>query len=340
MMRYAIALTLVTGLISMTGCGDDSGGSDSGTDATTGMDSSVDSGPDSGRDAGMDATTDGGADSGPADAGATCDPYTADSCPSGQKCSVVLVYGPEPDNTLENITFGCVDDTRARGELAPCSITRDVTPDNTADNTVADNCQQGLFCFTSETSSVRVCRPLCSGGSVDCGEGKFCLGLNNEPPFGVCQTAEGCDPVFQTGCTTGKACYTIGATNGDLLGACFTPSARDAGIASPGEACSFLDSCQRGSGCFPEELPDGGFGDSLCRSFCTTASLDAGVPTDAGSMDAGSMDAGSMDGGVADAGPSDAGTVFTGACTAPATCLPLDVGDAAVRVPIAPGRCQ
>ncbi|NOY93310.1 MAG: hypothetical protein GXP55_19155 [Deltaproteobacteria bacterium] len=334
-MRYAIALTLVTGLISMTGCGDDSGGSDSGMDATTGMDSSVDSGRDSGRDGGMDATTDGSTDSGPADAGSVCDPHTADSCPSGEKCSVVLVFGPAPDNTLENITFGCVDDTRAKGERAPCSRNRDATPDNTDDNTVSDDCQQGLFCFTAETASANVCRPLCSGGTIDCGEGKFCLGLNSEPAFGVCQTAQGCDPVFQTGCTAGKACYTIGATNGDLLGACFVPSAQDGGVPGPGEACRSLDGCQAGSGCFPEELPDGGFGDSLCRSFCTTASFDAGVPTDAGSADAGSMD-----GGVSDAGPSDAGTVFTGACTTPATCLPLDVGDAAVRVPIAPGRCQ
>jgi hypothetical protein len=336
-MRYAIALSLVTGLMFSTGCGDDSGNSDSGVDATTGMDSSVDAGRDSGRDAGPDASpTDAGMDAAP-DAGAPgCDPYTADSCPTGQKCSVVLAFGPEPDNTLETITFGCVDGDRAKGNLAPCSISRDVTPDDTTDNTVADDCQQGLFCFTSETATARVCRPLCSGGTIDCGAGKFCLGLNNDPSFGVCQTAEGCDPVFQTGCATGEACYVIGATNGDLLGSCFTPSPQDGGVGAPGEPCRFLDACRAGAGCFPEALPDGGFGDSLCRSFCSAG--DAGVAdagaADAGAADAGATDAGSMDGGV------DAGPAFTGACTGAATCLPIDSGDAGVLVPTVPGRCQ
>jgi len=319
MMRHAMAWTLV-GLMLTAGCGDDSGNPDSGADAAT----------DASTDAARDATVDSGHASGPTDAGvdavadagtAACDPYTAGSCPAGQKCSVVLAYAP--DDTLDTISFGCVDADRAKGEAAPCSINRDATPDNLTANSIADDCQQGLFCYRSESApGVSVCRPMCDGSTTDCGNGRYCIGLNSDPYFGLCQMAEGCDPVFQTGCGGGEACYVIGATNGDLLGTCFSPSTPDGGMpAAVGAPCMYLDSCQAGAGCFPEALPDGGFGDALCRSFCTVG--DAGMP-----------DAGSMDGGVADAGP------FTGSCAGSATCLAIEHGDAGVLVPTVPGRCQ
>lgn len=299
------------GALAAGGCGDDGGGMDGGTEAGT------DTGT---ADSGGDGAMDGGADGGTPLP--SCDPFGgAGECADGEKCSVVLEFDDAGD--FVRLFFGCVpagDSPKAEG--VPCG--RRIDPIEGGSNLRTDDCQDGLFCFVREGAAFNNCQRLCLGDMVDCGEGDFCQLINDEPAFGVCAEADGCDPALQTGCSDGEACYVRTGTNGDVLGHCSEPSLPDGGTGAVGEPCMFLNSCVAGAQCRVDTLPDGGPGDTTsCRALCA-----ATLP-----------DGGTMDGGVPDGG-ADGGSGSTGECPSGTVCDPLEPPEGAmVRTPTPPGFC-
>lgn len=345
MKHFTWVLVAAAASLVAVGCGDDSGGTGDSGPADSAADTTTPPPDTSVPDTSTPPPDSSVADAEPDAAVPTgCDPYTADSCGAEEKCSVAIAFDDAGD--VSAITFECVPAGRDKGRAAPCSLSRDVTPDDETDNIVTDDCQQGLFCFTSETASARVCRPLCDNDVAPCGDDQFCLGLNDEPFFGVCETADGCDPVFQTGCSGEDACYVIGASNGDLLGTCFAPSPAEGTTGAAGETCMFINSCQAGLGCLPEIDGDGGaVGDSVCRPYCDVdpgSAPDGGV-ADGAAGDAAAGDAAAGDAAAGDAAVTDAGTppVFTGECPAADVCRAIEPGEGAtVQTPTTPGVCQ
>ena len=304
-------------------------------------------------------------DGGPRDLGTPagdCDPYTAGSCPAGEKCSVVLRNGGMPTVT---ITFECVPQMGQRVADEVCPQLSTPLPGGGAATTY-DLCEQGTFCWDTPGFPLRSCRKLCGAEGVFCGDTEYCALLSSddpasavvEPTFGVCTPAAGCDPVFQTGCTASTdACYVISSTRGDLLGECIeTDRDADAGTPfAPGAPCMFTNQCAPGSGCLLN-IAAGAFmmGPRTCREYCAAPGRGGGFgggPVDAGAdVDAGDVDAGppALDAGppAMDAGPPamDAGPPRTGMCPPTVACIPFPLGDPdagmPIRVPTDPGVCQ
>jgi len=305
---------MMVGLLAMVGCGDDD------TPPADAGPGAEDTGPPPPRDAGRDAGP--GVDSGPVDmdAGTTaseCDPFTPDSCPSGEKCGVViLTVGMDV-----SVYYGCVsEDAGTRAETLPCSRSEDATPEDSTDDAQTDNCAQGLFCWRPAGTSLASCQRLCGAEGVDCMPDEFCNRLNTEPPFGICTDADNCDPVYQTGCIDGYNCYALSNTQGDRLGTCFEFGETDGGTGAIDEPCMFINTCQGGSQCFPDFYPDGGAGDEFrCRELCDTS---GSGPPDGGT---------GMDGGVG----------LTGDCTSPEMCADLPLDDGGVDMTPTPiGLCE
>ena len=324
-MRF-LRITLIASLALGLACGDDDGGDvDAGGTDAGGVDAG--GGTDSGTDSGMPPMDAGGEDAG-TDAGTAqeCDPFEADSCGDGAKCAVALEADEAGD--IVDVYFACVEGDRFKGEGVLCSFNQDVTPDDTTDDVIADDCQQGFFCTSANRpgpAPLAVCQRMCDGETTDCGEDGICLGANSDPFFGFCQTASNCDPVYQTGCDEGQACYVLGATNGDLVADCFDWEPAEGEDGMEGSACEFLDQCAPGLSCRPTSDTGG-----ACFSFCEVP----GEETDAGTAppDAGALpDAGT---------PEDGGVAFSGECGMDLECLPLEPGDMAeVRTPTMPGIC-
>ncbi len=340
MRAKALLLSLGLGL-AVSGCGDDDG-TDTPTDAGPVDTGAGDTGVDTGTppaDAGMDA----GMDAGASTSIEECDPYADPTgCGDGEKCAVVIDRN-DPEDVV--VLFGCVPasvGTKPAG-LVCGRLAADATPDDETDDVVTDECAEGLFCWQAGTSSIARCHPLCGDDRVECETDQYCATLNSEPVFGICTDAEGCDPVFQTGCDDGEGCYLVSNTAGDLLGTCFEFAPPDGGTGAPGEGCMFINNCRPGTQCFPEVFPDGGTGDTVsCRTLCNAGDpIDAGTgAADAGVADAGAVDGGDVDGGDLDAGvPMDAGPVFTGECEGTDECVEIPVEGTAM-VPAIPGVCQ
>jgi hypothetical protein len=275
MKRLASGLGSVVFLAGLTACGDEGGAAE----PDDGGRVYADTGPpsrDSGspRDSGP-STMDGGSDGG--SPLVACDPFTADSCAKGEKCSVVVVELADEEVVVR---FDCVPEkVGVRGEGVPCR--RGVAvPGRTAHTT--DDCRQGLFCWRNPGTTFAACQRLCGPDTVDCERVEYCNFVNEAPPFGTCATATGCDPVFNSGCPMGQSCYSLSNTVGDRVSSCFPFVAEDGGTGAPGEPCTFINNCRGGAQCLPEYFPDGGLGDVFeCRDLCVPA-LDGGVPMDAG----------------------------------------------------------
>lgn len=120
-----------------------------------------------------------------------------------------------------------------------------------------DECEPGAMCVG--TGSGYVCRAYCDAGS-DCGaEDQHCVWpWPSLPAVGLC--TEGCDPVRQTGCASGDACYYLDPADGSTD--CFP-----AGTLPEGTDCSSLmDFCQPGLDCVLE--PGTTPYEYYCRAFC------------------------------------------------------------------------
>ncbi len=326
-----VAFVALTGLA----CGDDDTTVDTGPEDASGVDI--------GRDVDVPDTPmarDTGTDTGPV---FECSPFTSGSCDAGRKCSVVIDR-TDPDDVT--IRYACVSAAMTRPAGAPCSFSVDATPDDRADDAIADTCAEGLFCDASSGTAAipRVCAPLCLLPDTTCGDGTYCLLANSEPPFGLCNAIAGCDPVLQTGCGAGQSCIVLANDGGDIIGDCFDFEPMEGSTGEVGTRCQFIDQCLPGGFCAGEGE------DRRCLQLCdasdSTKGGDAG--TDAGE-DAGSdagedagTDAGSdagTDAGPADAG-SDAGPGFTGECPEALDCVALEPAEGRTALtPTPPGIC-
>lgn len=210
---------------------------------------------DSGHPSGEDAYTPSGEDAGttpaedastPAGAcrssGGECD-LIAQDCPTGQTCIfVILNDAPTPESV-------CVDIGGTGAEEGqPCCQ--------------PNSCDRGLFCVGavrdgSTCTTQGVCRRYCCGSSTECSVGQRCEPLVSGFAGGICDFADDCNPVTQTGCPTGQGCY---PNAGDV--GCFAPTDVHGGN---GDACSYNNDCDPGFACFGEDP-------SVCRQFCDMAS--------------------------------------------------------------------
>jgi hypothetical protein len=311
-------LSCVLALVSFgAACGDDSGSGDGGPDGGVIV---VDSGTDGPR---MDAPVmDGATDAGVELPLTECDPFTKGSCGDGEKCQLAIY---DPDNTVEMnevVFWGCVPTTignKAEGIL--CDRYVELPAGSATEELGSNECAQGLFCWSTLDDTFERCRPICGGETaVECeSTSEFCLTINSEPPFGICNPTSGCDPVYQTGCDTDEGCYVVRAGADDVASRCFEHGAPDGGTSpGPGMPCMFVNDCVPGSQC-NGRITDGMVDmEALCRAFC---------PAGAGMLDGGP---GAVDGGT---------LAFT--CGSGETCERLIIPDGgAYRVPTIPGQCQ
>ncbi len=272
-----------------------------------------------------------------------CDPYAAGSCPADQKCAVVIRNSGLPNVT---ITFECVPNAGRRLEGQVCNF-ENLPGGTRVDGGIVDYydlCEQGTFCWDTQDipgypPRPRTCQKICGADGVYCQDTEYCQLLNSddpatavvEPTFGTCTPSQGCDPVFQTGCSNAAdACYLVYSTRSEMLGACLeTNRDADAGTPfAPGTACDYATQCAPGAGCLPTVV-DGGFGDGTraCREYCSVSGVivDAGTPP-------------------ADGGSADAGVVRSGHCAGALGCAAFPIGDPdagmPIRVPTVPGICQ
>ena len=349
-MRFRLHLGLAA-LLAMAACGDDDDGTDDaatidldgGGDATTARDTG----------GGRDTSTpprDTSVDTAPPMT-SLCDPFMGGDCEDGEKCSVVIESDSAGD--VSAVFFGCVPTGRNKGIGAPCSF-QTVDPMMGGADADADDCMEGLFCSSANQrpGAAAVCETMCDGENTDCGENGYCSGANDDPFFGLCSTASNCDPVFQTGCGAGEACFTLGATNGDVVADCFTWEPADGEDGLAGSSCMFLNNCAPGYSCRPISMTE-----AECLQFCDATPVTIGAPPDAGmdaavdagdtdagdtdaGIDAGDTDAGEPDSGAMDAGTPDTGPMLTGECPMDLECIALEPGEGGmVRPMTTPGVC-
>jgi hypothetical protein len=297
--------------------------------------------------------TDGG---GAVDAGtlpAGCDPYADGSCPTGEKCAVVIRNSGLPNVA---ITFECVPSARQRlvGQVCNFENLPGARPVDGGIVDYYDLCEQGTFCWDTQPipgypPQPRTCQALCGADGVYCGDTEYCQLLNSddpatavvEPTFGTCTPAAGCDPVFQTGCAIpGDACYLVYSTRAEMLGACLAvDTTPDAGTPfAPGTPCDYATQCAPGSGCLPDVVAGAfGTGARVCREYCQVPGSGGGYGAGDGGVDDAAVDVDAdVDAGPADvdAGPAevDAGPAEVDAGPAEVDAGPaeIDAGPAAV----------
>jgi hypothetical protein len=119
------------------------------------------------------------------------------------------------------------------------------------------DCAPGLGCF-SGGGGTTTCRPYCDTRGPSCGPNSYCNYID-ATWVGYCSVPVGpppaCNPVTQTGCAEGSACYAFpggGGTTG-----CELP-----GTVQNYQTCNLASDCARGLGCF--DGPDG----RRCRPHC------------------------------------------------------------------------
>lgn len=205
-------------------CGDDDRPTDDDTDTTT-------------RDLGPGADLGPGVDLGPApDLGPGVDMGPGTSmCPAGV-CDLVTNAGCAAGE-------GCYFAAAMAGEApAPLCAPAGTLADGAACDS-ANACQEGFICV----GDPGVCRRICCGDNdADCNPGttgQLCL-INivdaDMMPTGVgaCQLPDDCDPIAQTGCDGGEACFPSG--EGAFTCATPGPGMQDASCEDTGCAAGFL----------------------------------------------------------------------------------------------------
>lgn len=161
-----------------------------------------------------------------------CEPPAVD-CENGERCTVL--------STADEAVAACVPaGTVPVG--GDCSV---------------EECEPGAMCVQS--GSNYVCRPYCEGGA-DCGaDDRHCIWpWPSLPDIGLCRA--GCDPVRQTGCSTGEGCYYMDPVEGSTE--CWTE-----GTLAEGEDCgSMIEFCLPGLDCVLE--PGSSPYEYYCRAYC------------------------------------------------------------------------
>ena len=208
-------------------------------------------------------------DTGPVDCGsiALCsDPPLANQecnlacqtgCGCGQRCNVTA-SGPRCVGTS----------TPAKGPGDICHLTNG----NTAG---FDDCAPGLICLRENCgSNLNRCYRLCSS-NANCG-GDYSCNIPVDTPAGTtvmnfspmaCEVPrQDCDPIANTGCPAGLACFLL--NSGNTL--CDCPPATGA----EGTSCTFYYDCKP-----PLTCVGGASGGSTCRSICSTSGTTCAMGT-------------------------------------------------------------
>ncbi len=239
-------ITLILACCLAVACGDDDG-----DDTTTTPDLGRDSGTTTEDDGGMTTTPDmntttpdmGGGGGG-----------LGSMCPAGD-CNVVTSEGC--DTAGEACYFGAAE---AGADAAPlCAPAGTMGDGASCEN--ANSCQEGFICI----GEPGVCRRICCGDSDDdClpeTTGQLCsISIVDDEgmPTGVgaCRLPDDCDPVAQTGCAGGDACYPSG-------GGAY--SCAEPGPGTQGANCDSVN-CAAGFMCIT------GDPNPICVQICNTAS--------------------------------------------------------------------
>jgi hypothetical protein len=220
------------------------------TDGGTGDAEAPDSATPNDKNAKNDAATADSASTG------NCDPFSNSGCNSGMKCTALQ----QSDGTL---ALGC-DAMGSKAEGDDCVQT------TTGGSQTGDDCGNGLACFGVPTTCHRMC--AASGTANGCPGSEICAstapGLTT---VAFCLAVTTCQPLEQTGCPSGQACYF--SQTGALCA--------QEGSKSPGDTCTVLNDCAKGSTCLLSGVSTG-----ACSSFCSTAS--DGTPSCSGSSTGGS----------------------------------------------------
>jgi hypothetical protein len=244
-------LAIVTTLLFLVGCGDDSG---------TNL---VDGGSDSGGDGGGDSALDQCAADAAVDAG---DPVPADVClEEDAMCDFVAQTGCSDG-------FGCyfANDGTILG--AVCAQPGEGSDGDTCGR--IEDCEGGFYCAgLMGEGTMGVCRRLCCVGATDagCPADQQCVvefvNMETEERTGVghCVPLDDCDPLTHEGCDEGEGCYLQGDEGRVRCGA----STMNKGA---GESCALVNDCSPGFDCVS-------IGDDetfQCRRLCEVGSRDDG----------------------------------------------------------------
>lgn len=228
-LRFVTCVVALSLIGFLPGCDNGSDGTDGGgTDGGDGADSGNGDGGDM-VDAGFDGGG-GGACTGPMTG--PCNVFDLSSCGSGMAC---VLNG----DGMGGVTTRCIA-IGIGGRGSDC------------DAATATGCQDGFQCDDG------TCKAICCTNS-DCVTGDFC-GPISMADAGYCTTPVICDPIAQTGCDAGFACY---PTGGGLV--CDSP-----GTLGEGELCMSRSDCAPGMGCISTMMADG-----ACRAWCDTADPDS-----------------------------------------------------------------
>ena len=190
--------------------------------------------------------------------GGACDPFTNSGCSSGQKCTAL-------QQTNGTLALGC-GSVGSKSEGETCTQTASGGPQT------GDNCTSGLACFATGTGASATCHRMCSpsGAGNPCPGSEICsLAAPGLDTVEFCRLTTSCQPLDQTGCASGQACYF--SSTGALCAL--------EGNQQPGTTCANANDCVKGSTCIVGAA-------SACSSFCSMAS--GGTPVCTGAATGGS----------------------------------------------------
>lgn len=216
---------------------------DSGTGDDDGGVTLMDSGP--GDSGGGTDSGGGGTDSG----GGGDDGGSGGMCPDGD-CNILTNDGCDVGQACQYLADGptCVE-AGLGGDDEPCSGPTD--------------CQEGFGCV-GPSDGDSFCQPYCCESDGDCPTGQSCNVSVGDGSgvvlFYVCELADDCDLVEQTGCDPGEGCYPNSSTEGTVI-------CDPAGSGTQGDTCESRSACESGFVCAGEPL--------TCTKICDPT---AGAP--------------------------------------------------------------
>jgi hypothetical protein len=188
---------------------------------------------------------------------AECDVFSNTGCPAGQKCTIGTQNG-----TPRDLCFAVSATTV--GEGASCMAV-------VSGSRAGDNCDPGLICLDFPGDGPHCRKPCFVRG--ECPSGKGCVLLTptstqrkvdgGTEVLHACAADDECDPVAQTRCTGGRACWLSPPDDVGRLGICLMTlmpgmagaSCVNQADCAPGFRCAGLGFCRRY--CY-FEMPDGG----------------------------------------------------------------------------------